>query len=476
MLNRWSNPLAQSSTGAAHRRRGQPCQDASLVATVTGHGSERLTLLAVADGHGAAAYPHSAVGSALACQAAVQAVAETLAAADGPAAGGLGTGGQGTGGLKGEPERRQRWLEHDLPAAIRRHWLAGVRHHWEGQPGQAALPFEPRPYGTTLGLVLLAPGWWGHTGLGDWDLVRIEGGRAQLLSEEARDSTVGEATGSLSQGEGTGPAGFRAAWWPLDPSTAPFALVLATDGIRKSCASDGDFLALATWLATEMAPSALATSLERISAEGCGDDGSVAIAHWGRPSEDPPGAQPAETPVEPPASPGSAVAIPQASQAVNAGWVARLPLGGLERRRALLLALLGGLVVAGAGALPALQRAFHPASMTGGDQDLVAEEARRLCGTMGLANAELRNRRSQFEGLRAGRLQRNTLLSQAQQDPLGALIAASFPTPGKPPSQGFPIQGIGTCPELEGSLRSLWANPMPQPAQTPASSPVAPRP
>jgi len=471
MLNRWSTPLAQSSTGAAHRRRGQPCQDASLVVTVTGHGSERLTLLAVADGHGAAAYPHSAVGSALACQAAVQAVAETL-----PATGCLGAGGLETGGLEGEPERRQRWLEHDLPAAIRRHWLAAVRHHWDGQPHQAALPFEPRPYGTTLGLVLLAPGWWGHTGLGDWDLVRIEGGRAQLLSEEARDSAVGEATGSLSQGEGTGPARFRAAWWPLDPSTTPFALVLATDGIRKSCASDGDFLALATWLATEMAPSALAASMERISSEGCGDDGTVAIAHWGRPSEGPPGSQPAETPAEPPASPAGAVATPQASQAVDAGWMARLPQGRLERRGALLLALLGGIVVTGAGAIPALHRAFGPASMAGGDQGPVAGEARRLCRTMGLANAELRNRRSQFEGLRAGLLQRNTLLSQAKQDPLGALIAASFPTPEKPPSQGFPIQGIRTCPELEGSLRSLWANPVPQPAHTPAPSKVAPRP
>jgi hypothetical protein len=437
------------------------------VATVSGHGSERLTLLAVADGHGAAAYLHSAEGSALACHAAVQAVAKTLAAAGGP----------GAGGLEGEPERRQRWLEHDLPAAIRHHWLAAVRHHWENQPGQAALPFEPRPYGTTLGLVLLAPGWWGHTGLGDWDLVRIEAGRAQLLSEEARDSSVGEATGSLSQAEGTGPAGFRAAWWPLDPSTAPFALVLTTDGIRKSCASDDDFLALATWLATEMAPSALAASLERISAEGCGDDGSVAIAHWGRPAEGAPGSQPAETPAEPTTSPADAVATLQPSQVVvDAEWRARLPLGRLERRGALLLALLGGLVVAGVGAIPALQRNFRPASMASGDQELVAGEARRLCRTMGLANAELRNRRSQFEGLRAGRLQRNTLLSQAQQDPLGALIAASFPTPGKPPSQGFPIQGIGTCPELEGSLRSLWANPMPQPAQTPASSPVAPRP
>lgn len=142
MLNSWSTPLAGSGTGAAHRRRGQPCQDASLVAHLEDPRGEPLTLLAVADGHGAAAYRHSAVGSALACQVAERAVAEALAA---PGGGAIGLG---------PPPG---WLERELPATIHRHWLAAIQSHWASLEGQGDGPFEPRPYGTTLGLVLLTP-------------------------------------------------------------------------------------------------------------------------------------------------------------------------------------------------------------------------------------------------------------------------------------------------------------------------------
>ncbi len=477
----WSMPLAGSSTGAAHRRRGQPCQDASLVAHLEGPRGEPFTLLAVADGHGAAAYRHSALGSDLACQAARRAVAEALAA------------GPGGGTLAVEPPPG--WLERELPAAIHRHWLAATRSHWASLDGEGVMPFEPRPYGTTLGLVLLAPRWWGHTGLGDWDLVRIDAAGARLLSQEEADGERGEATASLGLPEGRALAEIRAAHWSLQPDQAPFALVLSTDGMRKSCASDGDFLALAAWLATGMEGAALAESLERISAEGCGDDVSVALARWGGLERGPAGDAPApdvggrggsgvglgdggET-LRAPGGPGEG-SNRNAERSGPSGLPAvPRPAGGARARRAALGGL--GLAVAGGGALLSLQR-IQPGSAPPGLPALLEAEARRLCASPGLARAELRNRRSQFEGLRQGRLRREALLAEAARDPLGALIAARFTPPGSPPAPA----GLGAtagCPELETTLRSLGqgeaspaesgapAGPGPSPTASPPPTP-----
>ena len=477
----WSTPLAGSSTGAAHRRRGQPCQDASLVAHLEGPRGEPLTLLAVADGHGAAAYRHSAVGSALACQVARRAVAEALAAPGG-----------GTLAVGPPPG----WLERELPAAIHRHWLAAIRSHWASLDGEGGTPFEPRPYGTTLGLVLLAPRWWGHTGLGDWDLVRIDAAGARLLSQEEADGERGEATASLGLPQGRALAEIRAAHWPLQPAGAPFALVLSTDGMRKSCASDGDFLALAAWLATGMEAAALAESLERISAEGCGDDVSVALARWGG-LERGPTADPADMG----ASSGSEGAPMGGGTLPAAGWerhghgdrghnaeppgpvgppAAAVPRPAAGPRARLAALGLLGLAVAGGGALLGLQR-IQPGGAPPGLPALLEAEARRLCGSPGLARAELRNRRSQFEGLQQGRLGREALLAQAARDPLGALIAAHVTPPGSPPAPA----GLGApagCPELEATLRSLGeggaspggsAGPSPTASSPPTPGPAA---
>ena len=70
----------------------------------------------------------------------------------------------------------------------------------------------------------------------------------------------------------------------IDPDEHPFALMICTDGIRKSCASDDDFLTLADYLVSEASGSdadgectALDVDLNRITTEGSGDDVSVAI-------------------------------------------------------------------------------------------------------------------------------------------------------------------------------------------------------
>ena len=457
MLNHWSPPLVGSSAGASHRRRGQPCQDASLVAEVAGADGMALTLMAVADGHGASAYRHSAVGSAAACRVALEAVAEAFAQPEGD-------------WRRPDPGALERWLGRELPAAIRRRWLEAIRRHWRGLAAGEAEPFQPRPYGTTLALVLLTPGWWAYTGLGDWDLVRIDVDGARLLSQEEGEGCGGEATASLAAGgsgsgdddEGSGggaPFPFRWRWFALEAEAPPFALVLSTDGIRKSCASDADFLALASWLATGMAAPALEDSLERISREGCGDDVSVAIVRWGELGAAPPR----------PSGAQNLPALPVVAAPMEERGAPGRP-GG--RGMVAALAVLAGLAAVGASIGLRLPQRLLPAG------DPLAQEVERLCASPGLAAAALASRRSQFEGLRQGRLERGELLAQRQRDPLGALIASTIPaaapptgaasrsdqatvTPARRPAPGRP------CPALNQALDSLWARSAAVPATGP---------
>ncbi|MEA5413481.1 protein phosphatase 2C domain-containing protein, partial [Synechococcus sp. BA-120 BA3] len=225
-----------------------------------------VMVMAVADGHGGRRYRRSEVGSRLACETALAAVQGALAARP----------------LDGGEEDWSRWLERDLPESIQRGWLAAVAAHWASDPGEGG--FEALLYGSTLGLVVMTPRWWGHTGLGDWDLVRVEAdGPARLLQEENEPTALGEATCSLCQPRAASLFARRAGLHPLDTEAGAFALVLCTDGIRKSCATDGDFLTLAAWLAHgdgEADPGAagtLSAALDRISREGSGDDVTVAV-------------------------------------------------------------------------------------------------------------------------------------------------------------------------------------------------------
>ena len=137
-------------------------------------------------------------------------------------------------------------------------------------------PFTAASYGTTLGLVLLAPQWWGVTGLGDWDLVGIDHeGTAQLLNEECSEVAVGEATASLCLNNMVAHCRQRAGL--QEYGTAPLqALLLSTDGIRKSCATDLDFLTLCAQLITIRTLPKLQQVLAQISADGSGDDVSLA--------------------------------------------------------------------------------------------------------------------------------------------------------------------------------------------------------
>lgn len=431
--------MACSVIGAAHRRQGKPCQDASLSRELRSPRGERLLLLAVADGHGGSRYWLSEVGSRLACEQAAAAVAAALAEHD-----------------LAELEQWQQQLACELPAAIQRQWLAAIEADWQQRPEAAAQAFAPLTYGSTLGLALLAPGWWGHAGLGDWDLVRLDGARAALISEEPDQGGPAEATASLCLPEAAGHWRKRSRLVPLAAAEQAFTLLLSSDGVRKSCAADSDFLSLCGHLAALADRAALAEALAQITAAGSGDDVSVAIGHWA------PGASTAA-----PGPPQPRLhAVPRAvPRPVLIGAAGLLALGGL------------------AAGLAARCNQPSPApsprpSLSAAARASLARESQRLCAQPQLIAANLAQRQPQFRDLHSGKLQAPQLLAAAASDPLGGLIAASAPLP--PAARPAPDPLSGSCVELRQALDQQWrlqrqASGRMPPAQQPVPAPP-PRP
>ena len=347
-MRTWSAGRHCSVIGAAHRRQNKPCQDASRVCRI----SPDLQLLLVSDGHGGSRYRLSDVGSRLACVAAEEAIGATAA----------------TLSLQDQAGWREQ-LERELPAAIEQRWLRAIETHWSSQLETGEESFSSALYGCTLGVVLLTPQWWGCTGIGDWDLVAIQaGGDASLVNQEQLSQASGEATLSLCQ------SGALSAWASraqLQPQPSETALVLCTDGVRKSCATDADFLQLCVQM-LEIQGEALAEGLAEITARGSGDDVSVAIAQRGGPTR---------------SGRGTALAaLGVATAAVGAGlwwWL-------------------------------------KPA-------DPLALEIQQLCRHPERIEASLKQRRQQFLALQATPSKAQALLEQPQVDPLGALIAGSAP-------------------------------------------------
>lgn len=249
--------------GAAHQRKGMVCQDASLVISLRAPCGEHLQLLLVADGHGGSSYRLSHVGSRLACEQAVTAV---------------------TSALRSTPlHDREGWyrqLAHRLPAVLHQEWTIAAKAEWRNRSEAAEQPFCASLYGTTLGLLLLAPEWWGCTGIGDWDLVQVGPDGNTLISQECSHPGAGEATASLCLPDVTSAWEGRTQLHSVDVLDASFSLLISTDGVRKSCASDADFLELCCQMIQIEDPEELRRGMLEITALGSGDDLSVAIGQW----------------------------------------------------------------------------------------------------------------------------------------------------------------------------------------------------
>ena len=233
--------------------------------------------MVVADGHGGKRYIHSDVGSRLACELSLNLVAEQL-------------GQRGSVG-RDAAQRWQEWLEDAFPKALHQRWKSAVETHWYKESTKretSEASYSPISYGTTIALVMMTPTWWAHTGLGDWDLVRIgSNGEVKLVNEEQEEEqNGGESTYSLCLNNAPRHFAARTAVHLITEQEPAFSLLLSTDGVRKSCSTDADFFAIASYLCEEKKqPQANSTiqlnaDLDRISSQGSGDDVSIAIGRW----------------------------------------------------------------------------------------------------------------------------------------------------------------------------------------------------
>ena len=283
----WQIPTHRSRIGASHRRKGIVCQDYSLSLSFRTRSGVPIKLMAVADGHGGTCYWRSDVGSKLACEITVSeariAIAKGLLSWSAPSCSSL---------LKWK-----QWLTHELPKKIVETWRVSVANDWaqyDKPVEREAEAFSPYSYGCTIGLVIMTPHWWGCTGVGDWDLVQIgrdqtfKGYSADLINEEKSTRIMGESTYSLCKTDALHYFIDRSMLEITNPDEPPFALLLSTDGVRKSCATDSDFLTLAHYLVSEAIPCGdknnfqkIDVHLDRITTEGSGDDVSVAIGIFG---------------------------------------------------------------------------------------------------------------------------------------------------------------------------------------------------
>ena len=284
----WQPPVYRSLIGASHRRKGVVCQDYSLSASFRSRSGVPIKLMVVADGHGGARYWRSDVGSKLACEIALQQARKDL----------------GRRLLSWSAPSRStlsewhQWLKRELPGKIVQKWRFAVANDWrrlDKTPAQETEGFSLYTYGSTLGLVVLTPHWWGCTGIGDWDLVRVGANKgsgssnAKLINSEDSLGIKGESTFSVCKSDALLHFAERSTVHSIDRNEPPYALMLSTDGIRKSCTTDTDFLALADYLVSEVPATgadgeciALDEGLNRITTEGSGDDVSVAIDILGK--------------------------------------------------------------------------------------------------------------------------------------------------------------------------------------------------
>ena len=256
----WLPPIVCTVIGASHQRKGKPCQDSSLSRSFISKNGEELHLMVVSDGHGGERYWLSDVGSRLACEETAKAVEAATKQ-----------------NCLDDQVHWHHMLAEELPRAIHSQWLDAIDQDWQNQEKTDQEEFSSQLYGCTLGLVLMAPQWWGHTGLGDWDLVTIQGGKAELVSEEKDLNAAGEATASLSMGDAVQQFKSRCNLLPIDQAQSGLNLLMSTDGIRKSCATDADLRALCIHLADLNKADEIGQALSEITSQGSGDDVSLAI-------------------------------------------------------------------------------------------------------------------------------------------------------------------------------------------------------
>jgi serine/threonine protein phosphatase PrpC len=275
--------VGASVCGVSHTRDGLPNQDA-LALWHSGAHERRCVVAAVADGHGGPRHFRSATGARFA----VDAATDTLRgfAAEWEAA---------------SPEKQQQLASSTVPEAIVADWSARVRRHLESQPIQDAewttleshsgvaarehVQAEPTlAYGATLIAALVTSRQIVLLQIGDGDamLVAPDGKAWHPIPKDAR--LTGEFTTSICRSHAE--QDFRHAIVTVDGTAS--LLMLATDGYSNSFRTDADFLQVGTDVLQMVRQDGvsgvekqLAKILEDASANGSGDDITVALVSFG---------------------------------------------------------------------------------------------------------------------------------------------------------------------------------------------------
>ena len=328
----------RSVRGASHVRAGLPNQDALSLWSSPAGDPLPCAAAAVADGHGGQRHFRSQTGARIAVEVAIGRLRALAAGLE-----------RCTHG-----ERAGHVAAHG-PAAIVGEWAASVHadlaahpirdDEWavlaeaEGDAGVDAVRADPLlAYGATLLAALVTPSAIVLLQLGDGDVLCVAGDGSTRRPIAHDERLAGNRTTSICQPDAE--SDMRLAVLHRDQDDA-ILLLLSTDGYANSFRSDDDFLCIGDDFRSLIAKhglTAVDAQLETIlldaSAEGSGDDITLALLHSGA-ARDPTGATP-----------------PLAATVADPREPGHLPLDGAQRqirrlRLALGTALLGVAALAG---------------------------------------------------------------------------------------------------------------------------------
>jgi Protein phosphatase 2C len=263
-----------SCRGALHERRGLPNQDAIRWSQ---DAPGRLPIvLAVADGHGGAAYFRSDVGAGCAVEVAVEVGAELAAIAQ-----------------ESDLSAVKREAEERLPGQISRLWNDRVERHLGEHPltddeqerlaasagAHGRERFErdgASAYGATLLFAIVTSRFIVFGQLGDGELLWVDPSGETSIVFESAPGEVGEETASLCMKDA--PRFLKIKVAPLHQHHPPLILA-ATDGYSKSFVNDaeflrigGDYLKMVRDRGVAALADALPGFLSEATASGSGDD------------------------------------------------------------------------------------------------------------------------------------------------------------------------------------------------------------
>lgn len=355
-VQRW-RVAGRSVRGASHVLADLPNQDALSLWSGPAGESIACAAAAVADGHGGQRHFRSETGARIAVEIAIRRL-RALA-----------------GGLEQcAPAERARHVATDWPAAIVGEWVANVQadltahpirdDEWavladaEGETGVDAVRADPLlAYGATLLAALVTPSAIVLLQLGDGDVLCVasDGGTRRPIPHDER--LAGNRTTSICRPGAEDDV--RLAVLHRDQHD-PTLLLLSTDGYANSFRSDDDFLCVGDDFRSLIArhglkavDAQLETILRDASAQGSGDDITLALLHSDA------------------ACDARAAGLPAGASAVDLRDAGRLPLDGTQRqitrlRLALGAALLGIAGLAGWILFPDWHRHAWPAPALGG--------------------------------------------------------------------------------------------------------------